>query len=147
MPRSDLLKRPAAARETMRDDTARYLVNRAQFKNSPQVRETIRERTPAVRKIEHTIEYLDLVGSCHQFVATLGRLVPRIRGQEFTYDERWTVRRGTSTARAAAAWLEAAIDNGAYGGALVAGPGGRTPTGATTSTSTAACWGNAASSP
>nr|WP_274028763.1 DUF6192 family protein [Streptomyces sp. MMBL 11-1] len=38
--------------------------------------ETIRERTPTVRKIEHTIEYLDLVGSCHQYVATLGRLVP-----------------------------------------------------------------------
>ncbi|WP_436942793.1 DUF6192 family protein [Streptomyces sp. SudanB66_2053] len=29
----------------------------------------IRERTPAVRAIEHTIEYLDLVGSCHGFVA------------------------------------------------------------------------------
>ncbi|MEU7086913.1 DUF6192 family protein [Streptomyces achromogenes] len=114
MPRSDLLKRPAAARETMRDDTARYLVNRAQFKNSTQVRETIREPTPAVRNIEHTIEHLDLVGSCHQFVATLGRLVPRIRGQEFTYDERWTVRRGISKVRAAAAWLEAAIDNGEF---------------------------------
>ncbi|CAM5554300.1 RacO protein OS=Streptomyces fumanus OX=67302 GN=GCM10018772_61460 PE=4 SV=1 [Streptomyces fumanus] len=111
---TDLLKRPAVARETMRDDTARFLVNRAQFDNSAQVRETIRERTPAVRKIEHTIEYLDLVGSCHQFVATLGRLVPRMRGQEFSEDERETVRRGISKVRAAADWLEAAVDNGEF---------------------------------
>ncbi|MFJ8663462.1 DUF6192 family protein [Streptomyces sp. NPDC093795] len=110
----DLLKRADVARQTMRDDTARFLVNRAQFDNSAQVRETIRERTPAVRKIEHTIEYLDLVGSCHQFVATLGRLVPRMRGQEFTDDERETVRRGISKVRAAADWLEAAIDNGEF---------------------------------
>ncbi|MEV7535388.1 DUF6192 family protein [Streptomyces hydrogenans] len=111
---TELLRRPEVARETMRDDTARFLVNRAQFDNSAQVRETIREHTPAVRKIEHTIEYLDLVGSCHQYVATLGRLVPRLRGQEFTEDERETVRRGISKVRAAAEWLEAAIDNGEF---------------------------------
>lgn len=109
-----MLKRPDVARETMRDDTARFLVNRAQFDNSAQVRETTRERTPAVRNTEHTIEYLDLVGSCHQFVATLGRLVPRMRGQEFTDDERETVRRGISEVRAAADWLEAATDNGEF---------------------------------
>ncbi|MEU5030491.1 DUF6192 family protein [Streptomyces milbemycinicus] len=54
-------RRPAVAREAMRDDAARMLVNWAQFDNSEQVRDRIRERTPAVRKIEHTIEYLDLV--------------------------------------------------------------------------------------
>ncbi|WP_225826247.1 DUF6192 family protein [Streptomyces naphthomycinicus] len=111
---TDLLRRPAVARETMRDDTARFLVNRAQFDNSAQVRERIREHTPAVRKIEHTIEYLDLVGSCHSYVASLGRLVPRLRGQEFTEDERETVRRGIAKVRAAADWLEAAIDNGEF---------------------------------
>ncbi|WP_399135205.1 hypothetical protein [Streptomyces sp. Li-HN-5-11] len=34
----------------------------------------MRERTAAVRAIEHTIER-------HGFVATLGRLVPHLRGQ------------------------------------------------------------------
>lgn len=62
---TNLLRRPAVARKTMRDDTARMLVNRAQFDNSHETRDRIRERTPAVRQIEHTIEYLDLVGSCH----------------------------------------------------------------------------------
>ncbi|MFF5985032.1 DUF6192 family protein [Streptomyces olindensis] len=47
----------------------------------------VRRSPPAARAIEHTIEYLDLVGSYHGFVATLGRLVPQLRGQEFTEDE------------------------------------------------------------
>jgi hypothetical protein len=53
-------------------------------------------------------------GSCHSFVATLGRLVPRLRGQEFTEDERETVRRGISKVRAAADWLEGAVDHGEF---------------------------------
>ncbi|WP_037568336.1 DUF6192 family protein [Phaeacidiphilus oryzae] len=111
---ADLLRRPAVARSVMRNDAARRLVNRAQFDNSEQIREQIRERTPSVRKIEHTIEYLDLVGSCHSYVATLGRLVPRLRGVEFTEDERETVRRQIGRVRAAADWLEGALDSGEF---------------------------------
>lgn len=90
------------------------MVNRAQFDNSNEARERIRERTPAVRRIEHTIEYLDLVGSCHSYVATLGRLVPRMRDQQFREDERESVRRGMAKVRAAANWLEAALDSGRF---------------------------------
>lgn len=111
---TDLLRRPEVARSAMRDTTTRMLVNRAQFDNSEQVRQTIRERTPAVRKIEHTIEYLDLVGSCHSYVSSLGRLVPRLRDQEFTEDERETVRRQIGRVRAAADWLEAALESGEF---------------------------------
>ncbi|AEM84371.1 hypothetical protein Strvi_4810 [Streptomyces violaceusniger Tu 4113] len=42
----------------MRNDDTRFTVNRAQFDNSEETREKIRDRVPAVRKIEHTIEYL-----------------------------------------------------------------------------------------
>ncbi|WP_159046573.1 DUF6192 family protein [Streptomyces sp. XY413] len=42
------------------------------------------------------------------------RLVPRLRGQEFTEDERETVRRGIASVRAAADWLESAIDAGVF---------------------------------
>ena len=111
---TDLLRRPAVAAQAMRDDGARFQVNRAQFDNSERTRETIRERTPAVRRIEHTMEYLDLVGSCHQFVAELGRLVPRLRGQEFTGDEEATVRRGIARVRTACDWLEAALESGEF---------------------------------
>lgn len=111
---TNMLRRPTVARTVMRDDTARMLVNRAQFDNSEETRERIRETTPAVRKIEHTIEYLDLVGTCHGFVATLGRLVPRMRGQESTDDERETVRRQIGRVRVAADWLEGALDSGEF---------------------------------
>lgn len=111
---SELLQRPRVARRAMRDDTTRFTVNRAQFDNSEETREKIRDRVPAVRQIEHTLEYLDLVGSCHQYVATLGRLVPRLRDQEFSEDERETIRRGIAKVRGAADWLEAALDTGHF---------------------------------
>ena len=60
---SELLQRPRVARQAMRNDDTRFTVNRAQFDNSEEAREKIRDRVPAIRKIEHTIEYLDLVGS------------------------------------------------------------------------------------
>lgn len=110
----ELPRRPELARQSMRESTARMLVNRAQFDNSERVREVIRQRKPAVRQIEHTIEYIGLVGSCHAFVATLGRLVPRLRGQELSVDERETIRPGIIKVRAGADWLEDAIDSGEF---------------------------------
>ncbi|WP_267881469.1 DUF6192 family protein [Streptomyces sp. NRRL S-1448] len=47
-------------------------------------------------------------------MATLGRLVPQMRGQEFTDDERETVRRQIGRVRAAADRLEGALDNGEF---------------------------------
>ncbi|MEV5598961.1 DUF6192 family protein [Streptomyces sp. NPDC052496] len=94
--------------------TTRMLVNRAQFDNSEETRQRIRQRTPAARAIEHTAEYLDLVGSCHAFIAALGRLVPRMRDQEFSADERETVRRAIGKVRGAADWLEAAVEAGEF---------------------------------
>lgn len=47
-------------------------------------------------------------------MASIGRLVPRLRGQEFTDDERTTVRRGLAKVRAAADWLEAALEAGEF---------------------------------
>ncbi|WP_413813152.1 DUF6192 family protein [Streptomyces sp. OE57] len=50
---SDQLRLPTVGRGAMQDDTTRILVNRAQFDHSEQTRDRMRERTPAVRKIEH----------------------------------------------------------------------------------------------
>ncbi|MET9762410.1 DUF6192 family protein [Streptomyces sp. NPDC006372] len=111
---TSLLRRPTVARN---GDAGRHHPDARQpcsVRNSNETRERTRERTPAVRAIEHTIEYLDPVGSCHGFVATLGRLVPQLRGQEFPEDERETVRRQIGRVRAAADWLEGALDNGEF---------------------------------
>ncbi|MFJ7416430.1 DUF6192 family protein [Streptomyces sp. NPDC098077] len=81
---SQLLQRPRVARQAMRNDDTRFTVNRAQFDNSEETRET------------------------------LGWLVPRMRDQEFTEDERETIRRAIAKVRGAADWLEAAIDTGQF---------------------------------
>ncbi|MEE1836286.1 DUF6192 family protein [Streptomyces sp. SP17KL33] len=39
---------------------------------------------PAVNRIEHAIEYLDLVGACQRFVTTTGRIVPQLRDRRLS---------------------------------------------------------------
>ncbi|MEU6957035.1 DUF6192 family protein [Streptomyces sp. NPDC045714] len=67
-----------------------------------------------MRRLKHTMEHLDPVGSAHQYVAMLGRLVPRLRDLEFSDDERETVRRSIAKVRGAADWLEAALETGTF---------------------------------
>jgi hypothetical protein len=55
---------------------------------------------------------LDLVGACAQFVASAGRIVPGLRGQNYTEDEKATVQRNLARVRAAADWIEGAVATG-----------------------------------
>jgi hypothetical protein len=96
----------------MADHTARHAVNNAQYDQSRQVDEGVRRRTPAICRIEHSIEYLDLVGACAQFVAGVGRILPSLRGHEFSADERATVLRNVARVRGTADWIEQAITIG-----------------------------------
>lgn len=77
----------------MTDDTTRHLVNRAQVDHARQGAGIARQRTPALQHIEHTVEFLDPVGACAQFVASAGRIVPGLRGQNYTDDEQATAQR------------------------------------------------------
>jgi hypothetical protein len=43
---------------------------------------------PVVRQLDWTIDFLDLIGACHKFVAATGRLVPQMRGRRLSEDER-----------------------------------------------------------
>lgn len=108
----DLLKRPNVAFEAMGDESARHAVNSAQFDRSRQTVVCARQRTPAIRNIEHSIEYIDLVGACAQFVATVSRVLPNLRGREFSEDEKDTVRRHTQRVRSTADWIQHALDTG-----------------------------------
>lgn len=109
---TDLLRRPEVAARAMSDTTARHLVNRAQADQARQGTELVRQRTPALQHIEHTREFLDLVGACAQFVASAGRIVPGLRGQNYTEDEKATVQRNLARVRAAADWIEGAVATG-----------------------------------
>ena len=106
------LNRPNVAFEAMADHTARHAVNTAQVDHARQSSESARRRYPAIRKLEHDSEYVELVGMCAQFVAAAGRVVPTLRGHEFTESERDTIHTNTARVRTTADWIESAVDTG-----------------------------------
>ncbi|MEU1785104.1 DUF6192 family protein [Streptomyces sparsogenes] len=65
---TNLLRRPDVAFRAMSDDIARFQVNHAQVERGRQARDDF-DRTspvaPAVRAIDRSVEFLDLVTACH----------------------------------------------------------------------------------
>ncbi|WP_215453322.1 DUF6192 family protein [Streptomyces sp. ATCC 21386] len=112
---TNLLRRPDIAFKAMGDDTARSQVNHAQVERGKQAREHF-ERTspvaPAVRHIDRTAEFLDLVTACHAFVAAAGRTVPGLRDRTLVDDERTIVHQNIAKVRATLDWIETAVDTG-----------------------------------
>jgi hypothetical protein len=110
-----LLRRPDVAFRAMRDDTARHQVNHAQVEHGRQAREHFEETSPvapAVRRIDRSVEFLDLVTACHAFVAAAGRVVPGMRDRQLGDDERTIVHENVARVRATLDWIETAVDTG-----------------------------------
>ncbi|MEV0439890.1 DUF6192 family protein [Streptomyces spectabilis] len=112
---TSLLRRPDIAFKAMSDDTARSQVNHAQVERSRQARDTF-DRTspvaPAVRHLDRTAEFLDLVTACHAFIAAAGRTVPSLRDRTLADDERTIVHQNIAKVRATLDWIETAVDTG-----------------------------------
>ncbi|MDW6066361.1 DUF6192 family protein [Streptomyces sp. FXJ1.4098] len=90
-----LLRRPDVAFRAMLDDTARHQVNHAQVERGQQAREHSVQTSPvapAVRDIDRSVEYLDLV--------QLGE------------DEGTIVHENVARVRATLDWIETAVDTG-----------------------------------
>jgi hypothetical protein len=112
---TNLLRRPDVAFKAMSDDTARFQVNHAQNERSRQAREHFEETSPvapAVRHIDRTVEFLDLVTACHSFVAAAGRTVPGLRDRTLGDDERTIVDENVARVRTTLDWIETAVDTG-----------------------------------
>ncbi|CAM5671678.1 DUF6192 family protein [Streptomyces viridochromogenes] len=110
-----LLRRPEVAFKAMSDDTARHQVNHAQVERGRQAREHFEDTSPvapAVRSIDRTVEFLDLVTACHSFVAAAGRAVPGLRDRTLGEDERAIVHENVAKVRATLDWIETAVDTG-----------------------------------
>ncbi|MGW2183443.1 DUF6192 family protein [Streptomyces sp. NPDC001732] len=110
-----LLRRPDIAFKAMSDDTARHQVNRAQVDQGRQAREHFEETSPvapAIRNIDRSVEFLDLVTACHAFVAAAGRVVPGMRDRQLSDDERVIVHENVARVRATLDWIETAVDTG-----------------------------------
>lgn len=96
----DLLHRPEVAFRAMRDRQARELVNQAQFDQAEPVEEGdgqdwwdaddateedgVVDPVAIVRGFHRAMEFADLIGVCQGFVAGASRLVPKLRGREFS---------------------------------------------------------------
>ncbi|AZM57371.1 hypothetical protein DMA15_00100 [Streptomyces sp. WAC 01529] len=109
---TDLLRRPDVAFKAMRDNTARHLVNQAQFEQTREAEDFVREQVPLVGQLQRTAEFMDLVGACHLFVAGAGRLVPAMRGHHFSEQERGVVEKNLQKVRAMCDWIETAVATG-----------------------------------
>ncbi|MGW4048646.1 DUF6192 family protein [Streptomyces sp. NPDC004721] len=99
-----LLRRPDVAFKAMADDAARFQVNQAQNERSRQAREDeVADRTspmaPAVRHIDRTVEFLDLVTSCHACVAAANRTVSGLPDCTLSEDERTIVHASVAKVR------------------------------------------------
>ncbi|WP_326594508.1 DUF6192 family protein [Streptomyces sp. NBC_01803] len=112
---TDMLHRPEVAFRAMSDDTARHMVNHAQAERGRQAREDFEDTSPvapAVRQVERTVEFLDLVTACHAFVAAAGRIVPGLRDRQLGEDEQVLVHERVARVRATCDWIETAVDTG-----------------------------------
>ncbi|MFD4407187.1 DUF6192 family protein [Nocardia sp. NPDC058499] len=112
---TDFLRRPTVAYEAMEDQTARHAVNAAQIDRSSAALGKVRERTPEIRRTEHSADYVDLVSACQLFVSSASRIVPKLRGNDFTEEERRRIHNNTARVRATADWIESAADTGNVG--------------------------------
>ncbi|MFJ4681557.1 DUF6192 family protein [Kitasatospora sp. NPDC088783] len=110
-----LLRRPDVAFRAMSDDTARHQVNSAQVERGRQAREQFEQTSPvapAIRRIDRSLEFLDLVTACHAFVAAAGRAVPGLRDRQLSADEKAIVHERVAACRATLDWIETAVDTG-----------------------------------
>ncbi|MFI6663264.1 DUF6192 family protein [Streptomyces sp. NPDC050523] len=121
----DLLRRPEVAFKAMRDRDARSAVNQAQFDQAEFVEEGFEEElgedgeddgiddpVRIVHGFRRAMEFTDLIGICQGFVAGASRLVPRLRGQEFTGTQLQLVETQLEKIRATCDWIESAVATG-----------------------------------
>ncbi|MGW2288180.1 DUF6192 family protein [Streptomyces phaeochromogenes] len=116
---TDFLRRRNVAFRAASDDTARHLLNKAQTDRWHQADEAepVPGRpespvAPVVRQLDRTIDFLDLIGACHKFVAATGRLVPQMRGCRLSDDEREVIDKNVDRVRATCERIVTAVDSG-----------------------------------
>lgn len=112
---SDVLRRPEVAARVAADPPARHAVNRAQADRSRQQAAAFRSESPlgpAVRKIERTEEFVDLLGAFHRFVREASKAVPKMRDRDWSTDEREVLLSNIARARATLDWVETAVSTG-----------------------------------
>lgn len=126
---TDFLRRPEVAFKAMRDPEARENVNEAQFEQADLEDDGFEEdydntfgagedgdRFDEPARIVHSwrksMEFSDLIAVCQGFIAGAARLVPKLRGHEFTDTPTKVLENHQEKIRATADWIETAAATG-----------------------------------
>ncbi|MEV1069674.1 DUF6192 family protein [Streptomyces sp. NPDC050263] len=126
---SDLLRRPEVAFKAMRDPEARENVNEAQFEQAELEDDEFEkdydntfgtdedgDRFDDPARIVHSwrksMEFSDLIAVCQGFIDGAARLVPKLRGHEFTDTQTKVLENHLEKIRATADWIETAAATG-----------------------------------
>jgi Family of unknown function (DUF6192) len=109
---SDLLRRPEVRHRVMNEPTTRYLVNRTQLERAEQTRETVRDRTPVVRRMQQSMEIIELHGACAAFVAAINRIMPALHDVTIGPSQVAAVHDNLRRVHAAADWAQTVVDTG-----------------------------------
>jgi hypothetical protein len=124
---TDFLRRPEVAFKAMRDAEARDNVNEAQFEQAGLDDDAFEEEHEAalaedaepfdepariIRGFRTSMEFSDLIAVCQGFIAGATRLVPKLRGYEFTDSQTKVLENHLEKIRATADWIETAAATG-----------------------------------
>ncbi|MER5436630.1 DUF6192 family protein [Streptomyces sp. NPDC002588] len=123
---TDFLRQPEVAFRAMRDAEARENVNEAQFEQAEVDDEFDEEYEEAfaeegepfddpvriVHSWRKSMEFSDLIAVCQGFIAGATRLVPKLRGHEFTDTQTKVLENHLEKIRATADWIETAVATG-----------------------------------
>lgn len=127
---TDFLRRPEVAFKAMRDPEARENVNEAQFEQAEieddgfeedydnnfgadgEDGERFDDPARTVHSWRKSMEFSDLITVCQGFIAGAARLVPKLRGHEFTDTQTKVLENHLEKIRATADWIETAAATG-----------------------------------
>ncbi|RSN14832.1 RacO protein [Streptomyces sp. WAC 01325] len=124
---TDFLRRPEVAFRAMRDAEARENVNEAQFEQAGleddefdeeyedafgEEGESFDDPARIVHSWRRSMEFTDLIAVCQGFIAGAARLVPKLRGHEFTDTQTKVLENHLEKIRATADWIQTAAATG-----------------------------------
>ncbi|MER5424408.1 DUF6192 family protein [Streptosporangium roseum] len=109
---AEFLSRPNIAGRVMADPNTRRQLYQAQRDHDQQVQQAARERTPAIKHVEHSIHFLDLMSAGHAFVTGIKRLMPQIQADPLARGEREVIGHVLDQAQAAIDFCRSVIDTG-----------------------------------
>jgi hypothetical protein len=109
---AEFLRRPDVAQRVLADPDTRRHLYQAQRDHDEQVGHTARQRTPAIAAVEHSLHFLDLMGTAQTFVAGIRRLVPQLQADPLTDEERAVTHHLLDQVHNAVGYCRTVIDTG-----------------------------------